>query len=62
MFKTTWVKNNQTEKPMVNPERDNVAIYEAPTFLNEGKGLGFQSERIPWLMDTGNISIGIKPK
>jgi len=26
---------------MVNPERDNVAIYGAPIFLKAGKGLGF---------------------
>ena len=47
---------------MVNPGRDNVAIYRAPTFPNEGKGPGFPFEGIPWLVKSGNVSIGINPK
>ena len=47
---------------MVNPGRDNVAIYGALTFPNDGKGPGFPSEGIPWLMEFGNVAIGINPK
>ena len=62
MFETTRVENNKTDGPMVNPGRDNVAIYGAPTSLNEGKGPGFPSDGIPWLVNSGNVSIGINPK
>ena len=59
MFETTGVENNQTDRPMVNPRRENVAIYEAPTFPNEGKGPGFPSDGIPWLVNSGNFSIDL---
>jgi len=41
------VRNNHTSKPMVNIGRDSVAIYGAPIFPKEGKGLGFPSKGIP---------------
>ena len=34
---TKEVENNQTGNPTVNPGRDNVAIYGAPTFPRGGK-------------------------
>jgi len=40
-LETTEVENNQTGKPMVNPGKDSVAIYRAPTFPNEGNGPDF---------------------
>jgi len=43
MLVTTEVENNQTDKLMVNPRKDNIAIYGAPTFPKEGKGPGFPS-------------------
>ena len=53
----TEVENNHTGKPMVNPGKDNVAIYEAPTFPNGGSGLGFPSGGRPWPVDWGNVAI-----
>ena len=58
----TKVENNQTGKPMVNPGKDSVAIYGAPTFPKEGNGLGFPSRERPWLVGSGNVAIRNKPE
>ena len=44
---------------MVNFERDNVAIYRAPTFPKERNELGFPSEGTPGLMNSGTIAIDL---
>ena len=59
---TTEVENNQMVKLMLNPGKDSVAIYRAPTFLKEGNELGFPSGGRPWLVNFGNVAIGKKPK
>jgi len=59
---TTEVENNHMGKPMVNPGKDNVAIYGALTFLNEGNGLGFPSGGKPWTVDSGNVAIKNEPE
>jgi len=51
------VENNHTGKSMVNPGKDNVSIYGAPTFPNEGNGPGFPSGGKPWLVDSANVAI-----
>lgn len=59
---TTEVENNHMGKLMVNPGKDNVAIYEAPTFPKEGNGPGFPSGGRPWPVDSGTLSIGNEPE
>jgi len=61
-LETTEFENNHTRKPMVNPSKDNVSIYEAPTFPNEGNRLGFPYGGKPWLVNSGNVSIENKPE
>ena len=59
---TTEVENNHTGKLMVNPGKDNVAIYGASTFPNEGNGPGFPSGGRPFPVYSGNVAIENEPK
>ena len=59
---TSEVENNQTGRPMVNPGKDNVAMYEAPAFPKEGNGPGFPSRGRPWPIDSRNVAIENEPK
>jgi len=56
-LRTTEVEKNHMGKLMVNPGKDNVAIYRALTFPNEGNRPGFPSEGKPWPVDSMNVSI-----
>ena len=48
-FRTTEVEKSHIGKPIVNPGSDNVAIWGAPTSLQEEKGLGFpKGEILGW--------------
>jgi len=42
---------------MFNADKDNVSMYGAPTFPNEGNGPGFPSRRRPWPIDLGDVAI-----
>jgi len=59
---TTEVENIHTGKPMVNPGKDNVAIYGAPAFPKEGNELGLPSGGKPWPVDSGNVAIENEPE
>ena len=61
-LRTTDVENNQTGKLMVNPGKDSVAIYGAPTFPKEGNRPGFPSGGRPWPVDSGNVAIVNEPE
>jgi len=53
---TTEVENNQMGRPMVNPGKDNIAMYGALTFPKGRNEPGFPSGGRPWLVDSGNVS------
>ena len=59
---TTEVENNHTGKLMVNPGKDNVAIYGAPAFPTEGNGPGVPSGGRPWPVDSGTVAIRNEPE
>jgi len=57
MVGTKEGENNQTGNPTVNPGRDNVAIYGAPTFPMGGKRQGFPSGRELGLVNPRKVAI-----
>jgi len=58
---TTEVENNQMGKPMVNPGKDNVAIYGELEFPKGRNGPRFPSRGRPWPVDSGKVSIQNEP-
>lgn len=61
-LRTIEVENNQMGKLMVNPGKDNVAIYGAPAFPNGGNEPGVPSGRRPWLVGSSKFSIQNEPE
>lgn len=61
-LETTEVENYHTGKPMVNPGKDNVAIYGAPTFPKCRNGPGFPFGGRPGPVDSGDVAIGNDPE
>ena len=61
-LESTEVENNYTGKLMVNPGKDNVAIYGALKFPKEGNGLGFPSGERTCPVDSRNVAIRNEPE
>ena len=53
------VEKSHMGKPIVNPGSDNVAIWGAPKYPQEEKGLGLPPRGIPWLVDS--ILFNLRP-
>jgi len=50
---------SHTGKPIFNPGSDNVAIWGAPKYSQEEKGLGFPPRGTPWLVES--IFFNLRP-
>jgi hypothetical protein len=50
IFKITGVGNNQTDNPMVSPERFSVSIHGGTMFPKEGKAKASSGKNVPSLV------------